>query len=118
MHGSIGRGARERTEQQTREQNNLGVEEWRLVGMEINWSGAVVFRFLVCVLRGRNGSGEFKLGCQVYVISIQGIGKVTETTFTHSRVFTETNISAPPFSKITSYTQHRFQKSFCLHEPA
>src|SRR4029434_3533284 len=42
----------------------------------------------------------------------------TETTFTHSRVFTETNISAPPFSKITSYTQHRFQKSFCLHEPA
>src|SRR4029434_3921144 len=37
-----------------------------------------------------------------------------ETTFTHSRVFTETNISAPPFSKITLYTQHRFQKSFCL----
>src|SRR4029434_3908532 len=43
---------------------------------------------------------------------------VTYTTFTHSRVFTETNISAPPFSKITSYTQHCFQKSFCLHEPA
>src|SRR4029434_7742525 len=43
---------------------------------------------------------------------------LTYTTFTHSRVFTETNISAPPFSKITSYTQHCFQKSFCLHEPA
>ncbi|TNN43872.1 Neuroplastin [Liparis tanakae] len=32
--------------------------------------------------------------------------------------FTETNISAPPFSKITLYTQRRFQKSFCLYEPA
>src|SRR4029434_3163748 len=38
-------------------------------------------------------------------------------TFTHSRAFTETNISAPPFSKITSYTQDRFQKKFVYMNP-
>ena len=42
-------------------------------------------------------------------------GELTEATFTPSRVFRETNISPTPFSKITSCTQHRFQKSSHLH---
>ena len=40
-----------------------------------------------------------------------------QAIFTHSRVFTETNIPPPPFSIMTSCTQHCFQKSCHLHQP-